>query len=138
MSTTIPVAVTNDVSSIMVKTLFDAGAMAVATHGLNLIDPTGGAILGGTLFLSKYFVALIAKETLGGNSLETRALATALVVLGAMGAAWGALALAGYTLGLSHLVSISSVGLVLSAATTPALKLILGKIPDPCDWLRIP
>lgn len=102
---------TNRASRLILTGSFDIAAHALAGTALPLIGPLGGALFGATRFISQIPLMrfgikyLNSQHPLATSSAKT--LAKALQFFGSYAAAWAALALAGFVLTPSHVVTLT-------------------------------
>jgi len=120
------VSTTNFVSRVVLDAAFEAGAVACAAAALSSpIGALGGAVFGGIRSISQFPLAMLVTKCLNINnpqaSSAAKTLAKALVIFGSYSLAWGALAAAGVTLPLSHVVSLT----IVSIFTSIAIALVL-------------
>lgn len=106
----------NLVSQITLLTAVNAGSLAWAASVLKSpIGAMGGAIFGAVHVVSKLAIGVGADKVLHLNDPQVdsaaKTLSKALEVLGSYGVAWGVLAVAGYSLTLSHVVSLAVVSI---------------------------
>lgn len=106
------VQTTNRISQIVLAVGIESGAVAWAAHALNNpIGALGGALFGAVRYVSQIPLGILGIKYLNANHPQADAaaktVAAALQFFGSYAIAWGVLAAAGFTLTLTHMVSIT-------------------------------
>lgn len=107
---------TNAASRIILMSVVEATAYSLAAAAMSPIGALGGVLFGAVRFVAQIPLIMIGQNCLNSAhpcaSSAAKALAKALQFFGSIAAAWAALALAGFSLGLSHIVILTLVGIV--------------------------
>lgn len=106
------VQTTNAISNVVLSTALESGALAWAAHAISSpIGVMGGAIFGAVRYISQLPLDFISNKCFNHKHPEASAaaktIAKALIFFGSYAAAWGVLAVAGFSLSASHIVSLS-------------------------------
>lgn len=126
------VQTTNEISKVILKVGVETAAVAwAATAIASPIGALGGAIFGAVRSVTRIPLNYIGERFLNSNHphAETAAkvLAAVIVIFGSFAAAWGALAAAGISITVSHMVSLA----VTSLFTQFGIELFLACLTRP-------
>lgn len=115
------VETTNMISKVTIGTAVEAGAVAWGAAAISSpIGALGGALFGAVRYVSQIPLIMCGTKCLNANnpqaSTAAKTLAKAIEFFGSYAIAWGILAAAGFSLTLSHVVTLTLMSIVTSIA----------------------
>lgn len=110
------VQTTNSISKVILSTGIESAAVAWAASAVTSpIGALGGAIFGAVRYISQIPLIMLGTKCLNTEdplaSSAAKTLAKALQFFGSYAAAWGVLAAAGFTLTLSHIMTLTCISI---------------------------